>query len=113
VKSYVLAAVYKSPGRTWGDAKIIDILIFRRKSIFAGYLNAKNPFWNSAVSNHSGEKLLHLFDVNQFVTSAPQCPTHYFPAGNGDVLDIVHQNIRVSDVRSPTNSIPHTGSCQN
>jgi hypothetical protein len=56
------------------------------------------PIWNSAVSNHSGDKLLHLFDVNQFEISAPQCPTHYSPSGNDDVLDIVvHQNIRVSD----------------
>jgi hypothetical protein len=47
----------------------------------------------------SGEKLLYLFDVNQFEISAPQCPTHYSPSGNGDVLNIVvHQNITVSDV---------------
>jgi hypothetical protein len=65
----------------------------------AGDLNAKNPFWNSAVSNPSGDKLLHLFDINQFEISAPQCHTHYSSSGNGDVLDIVvHQNIRVSDV---------------
>jgi hypothetical protein len=42
---------------------------------------------------------MDLFDLNEFEISAPQCPTHYFPAGNGDVLDIVvHQNIRVSDL---------------
>jgi hypothetical protein len=42
---------------------------------------------------------LKLFDVNKFEISAPQYPTHYSPAGNGDVLDIVvHQNIRLSDV---------------
>jgi hypothetical protein len=65
----------------------------------AGDLNSKHPFWNSAASNSSGEKLLQLFDVRQFKISAPQCPTYYSPAGNGDVLDIVvHQNIRVSDV---------------
>jgi hypothetical protein len=40
-----------------------------------------------------------LFDLNKFEISAPQCPIHYSPTGNGDVLDImVHQNIRVSDV---------------
>jgi hypothetical protein len=65
----------------------------------AGYLNPKHPFWNSAVSNHSGDKLLHLFDVNQFEISVPQCPTHYSSSGNGDMLDIVvHKNIGVSDV---------------
>jgi hypothetical protein len=56
-------------------------------------LNAKHPFWNSAGSNSSGEKLLPLFDVNEFEISAPQCPTHYSPAGYGDVLDIVVQQI--------------------
>jgi hypothetical protein len=62
-------------------------------------LNAKNPFWNSTVSNPSDDKLLYLFDVNQFEISAPQCPTHYSPIGNGDVLDtVVHQNIRMSNV---------------
>jgi hypothetical protein len=31
--------------------------------------------------------------------SAPQCPTHYSPVGNGDILDtVVHQNIRLSSV---------------
>jgi hypothetical protein len=65
----------------------------------AGNLNAKNPFWNSAVSSPSGDKLLHLFDVNDFEISALQCTTHYSPSGNVDVLDIVvHQNVRVSDV---------------
>jgi hypothetical protein len=39
-----------------------------------------------------------LFDLKEFEISAPQYPTHYSPAGNGDVLDIVfHQNIRMSD----------------
>jgi hypothetical protein len=39
-----------------------------------------------------------LFDLSEFEISAPQCPTHYSPDGNGDVLDIVvHQNIRVLD----------------
>jgi hypothetical protein len=37
--------------------------------------------------------------MNKFEISAPQCPTHYSHAGNGDVLDIVvHKNIRLSDV---------------
>jgi hypothetical protein len=95
----LLAAVYKSPGRDWSDADITELLSFRRRSILEGNLNDERPFWNSAVSNPSGEKLLQLFDVSQFEISAPQCPTHYSPAGNGEVLDIVvHQNIRVSDV---------------
>jgi endonuclease/exonuclease/phosphatase family metal-dependent hydrolase len=95
----LLSAVYKLPGSAWSDAEIIELLGFRRKSILAGDLNAKHPFWNSAVSNPSREKLLELFDVNEFEISAPQCPTHYSNAGNGDVLDIVvHQNIRLSDV---------------
>jgi hypothetical protein len=42
---------------------------------------------------------MDLFDLNEFEISAPHCPTHYSPAGNGDVLDnVVHQNIRISDI---------------
>jgi hypothetical protein len=68
----------------------------------AGDLNAKHPLWNSRVSNPSGLKLIDLFDMSDFEISAPQFPTHYSPAGNGDVLDIVvHQNIRMMN-----NSIP-------
>jgi hypothetical protein len=90
----LLAAFYKSPGRAWSDADISELLSFRHKSVLAGDLNAKHPFWNSAVSNPSGEKLLELFDNNDIEISAPQCSTHYSPAGNGDVLDIVvHQNV--------------------
>jgi hypothetical protein len=32
-------------------------------------LNAKNPFWNSAISNPAGEKLMALFDLNEFEIS--------------------------------------------
>jgi hypothetical protein len=33
-----------------------------------------------------------------FEISTPQYPTHYSPAGNGDVLDIVvHKNIHLSE----------------
>jgi hypothetical protein len=95
----LLAAVYKPPGRAWSNADITELLSFRPKSILAGDLNTKIPFWNSTVSNPSGDKVLHLFDVKQFEISAPQCPTHYSPNENGDVLDIVvHQNIRVPNV---------------
>jgi hypothetical protein len=92
----LLAAVYKSPRRAWSDANITELLNFRCKSILAGNLNVNHPFWKSAVSNPSGGKLLHLFDATQFEILALQCPTHYSPAGNGDILDIVvHQNISV------------------
>jgi hypothetical protein len=85
------------PGKAWSDADITELLSVRRKSILAGDLNAKHPFWNSRVSNPSGEKLVDLFDVNEFEISAPQCPTHYSHAGNGDVLDIVVCNRPVED----------------
>jgi hypothetical protein len=95
----LLAAVYKSPGKAWIDADIIELLKFRRKSVLAGDLNAKHPLWNSAVSNPSGKKLFDLFVTSEFEISAPQCSTHYSPAGNGDVLNIVvHQNVRLSEV---------------
>jgi hypothetical protein len=58
-----------------------------------------NTHLKQLVSVPSGEKLMALFDLSDFKISPPQCPTHYSPAGNGDVLDIVvRQNIRVSDV---------------
>jgi endonuclease/exonuclease/phosphatase (EEP) superfamily protein YafD len=67
--------------------------------VLAGDPNAKSPFWNSAFSNSSGEKLLDLFDNSEFEISASQSPTNYSPAGNGDVLDIVvHQNVRLSEI---------------
>jgi hypothetical protein len=98
-REILLAAVYKSPGRTWSDADIAELLNLRRKCILASDLNAKHPSWNSAVSNPSGEKLLKFFDRNDFEISAPQCPTHYSSGGSGDVLDIVvHKNIRLSNV---------------
>jgi hypothetical protein len=98
-REVLLEAVYKSPGRASSDADIIELLSFKPKTIMAGDLNAKTPFWNSALSNPSGDQLLHLFYVNKFEISAPQCPNNYSPSGNGDLLDtVVHQNIRGSDV---------------
>jgi hypothetical protein len=91
----LLSAVYKSPGSAWSDAGITELLSFRQKSILTGDRNDKHPFSNSRVSNQSGEELMDLFDINEFKISAPQCPTHYAPAG---IVDVVHQNIRVSDV---------------
>jgi hypothetical protein len=42
---------------------------------------------------------LSLLNINEFEISAPQCSTHYCPAGDGDVLDIVVQrNVWLSDV---------------
>jgi hypothetical protein len=94
-----LAAVYKSPGWPRNNTDILKLLGFKEKTILAGDLNAKHPFWNSSVSNPSGVELLELFHKNEFEISAPQCPTHYSPAGNGDLLNIVvHQNIRFSSV---------------
>jgi hypothetical protein len=94
-KEILLAAVYKSPRRTWSDAGIAELLSLKHKCILAGELNAKHPSWNSAVSKPSGEKLLQLFDTSDFEISAQQCPTHYSLAGNEDVLDSVC--IRISD----------------
>jgi hypothetical protein len=44
----LLSSVYKSPGRAWSDADIVELLRFRSRSILAGDLNAEHPFWNSA-----------------------------------------------------------------
>jgi hypothetical protein len=92
----LLTAVYKSPSRAWSDADISEQLGLRHESVMVGDLNAKRPFWKSAVSNPSSEKLLEVFDGSKFEISAPQCLPHYSPAGNGDVLNIVvHQNVRL------------------
>jgi hypothetical protein len=96
IVKYCMHLFINLPGPSWSDADITELLSFRRRSILAGDLNAKHPFWNSSVSNPSGEKLMALFDLSEFEISAPQYPTHYSPAANGDVLDIVvHQNISV------------------
>jgi hypothetical protein len=65
----------------------------------AGDLNAKHTFSTSIVFNPSGMKLLNLLHINKFEISAPQCPTHYSPMGNGDVFEIVvHKNVQLAEV---------------
>jgi hypothetical protein len=49
----LLASVYKFPGRAQSNADITEFLSFRRKSVWAGDMNAKHPFWNNALSNPS------------------------------------------------------------
>jgi hypothetical protein len=94
-----LSAVYKSPAHAWNDTGNTELLSFRFKLILAGDLNAKHLFWNNVVSNPSGSKLLNLLHIHELEISAPQCPTHYSPAGNSDVLEIVvHKNVRLSEV---------------
>jgi hypothetical protein len=94
-KEILLAAVYKPLGRSWSDADVIGLLNFRNNSILVGDLNAKNPVWNSRVSNLSRMRLLD----HDFQIAAPQSLTHYTPKGNGDVFDIVvHRNVLLSDV---------------
>jgi hypothetical protein len=91
------AAVCKSPDHAWNVADIIQLITFRHKKLLSGDLNAKHPFWNGIVSNPSGTKLLNILHINEFAISAPQCPTHYCPAGN--VLNIVvSRNVRISEV---------------
>jgi hypothetical protein len=90
---------YKSPVYAWNDADIIELLSFRCKLLLAGDLNAKHALWNRVVSKPLGMKLLNLIHINKFEISAPQWPTHYSPAGNGDVLDIVvHKNVQLSEI---------------
>jgi hypothetical protein len=43
-------------------------------------------------------KLLNFLHINEFENSASQCPIHYSPTRNGDVLDILHKNVRLSEV---------------
>jgi hypothetical protein len=53
----------------------IELLSFRHTSVLAGDMNAKHPFWNSAVSNPSGVKLLNLLHINEFEILASRSPT--------------------------------------
>jgi hypothetical protein len=43
-------------------------------------------------------KLLELFVDCNFAISTPRCPTYYTPDRQGDVLDAVHQNLRLAEV---------------
>jgi hypothetical protein len=62
----MLVSVGKSLGSTGSESDITEIISYKRKSILADDLNAKHPFWNSAVSNPSSEKLIALFDLSEF-----------------------------------------------
>jgi hypothetical protein len=55
----LLSAVCMSPRHAWNDADIIELLSFIQKSVLAGDLNAKHPFWSSIVFKSSGGKLLN------------------------------------------------------
>jgi hypothetical protein len=93
----LVAAVYKSPGRARIDAVITELLSSKRKIIFADDLSVRQPFWNNTVPRPSGKKQLVLFDMNEFEISVPQCPIHYSPAGNGEmVMFWILWSIRIS-----------------
>jgi hypothetical protein len=77
----------------------LNSLNFGQKSLLAGELNDRHPFWNSIVSNPSCVNQLNLLHLNNFKISAPYSPTHYSPAGKGDTLDIIlHKHVRLSEV---------------
>jgi hypothetical protein len=42
-KEILLSAVYKSPGLTWNDTDIDELLSLRHKCILGGDLNSKHP----------------------------------------------------------------------
>jgi hypothetical protein len=80
-----------------GNSKVLLAAVY--KSLLAKDLNAKHPFWNSIVSKPSGAKVLNLLHINGFEILAQQCCTHYSPAGNGNMLDIVvYKNVQLSEV---------------
>jgi hypothetical protein len=88
----------QSPGHAWNDTDIIEFLSFSHKSLLVGDLNAKRSFWNSVFPNRLGVELLNLLHINEFETPAPQYSTHYSLPGNGDMLEIVHKNVQLSEV---------------
>jgi hypothetical protein len=54
-REILLTSVYKSPRRIWSHADNTELLNFRNKCILAGDLDAKHPFWNSAVEFSNAE----------------------------------------------------------
>jgi hypothetical protein len=79
--------------------------------ILAVDLNAKQPVWNSKVSNSYRPEILGIVSSN-FEISIPHCPTHYTPYGKGDVLDsVVHQNVHLSRALSLTSSTQKLSNC--
>jgi hypothetical protein len=103
--------VYKSPGRIWSDADIAELLNFRNKCILAGDLNAKRPFWNSAVWSPSGQKLLQM-QINSKSQRHNVRPI--------DPLREISWSTRISDshmsvsqifwTHTTTSTVPHSGS---
>jgi hypothetical protein len=72
----LLVALYMFPGRPWSDSDIAYLLKFKSKSLLAGDPHARYPFWNSVVSDTSDDKVLYLFDINEFQISAVLCSIH-------------------------------------
>jgi hypothetical protein len=96
----LLTTVCKPRGHAWNDPDITKLLSFSHMSLLAEDVNVKYQLWNSIVSNPADEKKTkYIVYINGFNNSVPICPTHYSPAGNGDMIDIsVHKNIRLSDI---------------
>jgi hypothetical protein len=57
----LLETVYTSPGQTWSDEGINELVSFKNKTRLAGDMNAKHPLWKSTFLNISGETLSALF----------------------------------------------------
>jgi hypothetical protein len=69
VKCYLQQSV--GPQATPGMiTDITELFSFRHKSLLTGDLNAEHPFWNGAVSNPSGAKLLYVLHINEVEISA-------------------------------------------
>jgi hypothetical protein len=94
----LLAAFYKSPSRAWSDIDITELLSFRPKSILAGDLTLKTHFGIVHFETLQVTNCYICLMYTKFKISAPQCPVHYSPNGNGDVLVIVvhqkHRNVK-------------------
>jgi hypothetical protein len=71
------------------------VIVFRKKSILTGDLNAESPIWNGHILNPLCLKLLDFFVRFNWKISAPKCPIQYISDGRGDVPDIVvHQIVQ-------------------
>jgi hypothetical protein len=93
-----LADVYKPPRRSWINADIIELLNVRHKSVLTVDLNANHPFWNSAVSNLSGENCWSCLILMNLKSQGHNAPLIFLLWGMVMCLILWHQNVRLSEV---------------
>lgn len=85
-----ISSLYKSPASTLLATDIDRLLDTNVIIILAGDLNAKNPVWNSLVTNTADKTLFTHMENHEYTIVAPESPTHFpdIHHHTPDVLDI-------------------------